>query len=55
MLGTFRKDFSQVAAFQGYFPKWQLAKYAISQAETSQVCPSLTLSPKHALDVAIAP
>ena len=26
---TFPKDFSQVATFQGYFPKWQLYKCAI--------------------------
>ena len=32
MLGTFAKDFSQVATSQGYFPKWQLPKCVISQA-----------------------
>ena len=26
ILGTFIKDFSQVATSQGYFPKWQLPK-----------------------------
>ena len=26
MLGTFPKDFSQVATSQGYFPKWELPK-----------------------------
>ena len=40
MLGTFPKAISQVATSQGYFPKWQLPKCAISQAATSQVCPS---------------
>ena len=40
MLGTFPKDFPQVATSQGYFPKWQLPKCAISQAATFQVCPS---------------
>ena len=29
MLGTFPKDFPQVATSRGYFPKWQLAKCAI--------------------------
>ena len=36
VLGTFPKDFSQVATSQGYFPKWQLSKCAISRAATSQ-------------------
>ena len=40
MLGIFPNDFSQVATSQGYFPKWQLLKCAISQAATSQVCSS---------------
>jgi len=45
MLGTFPKDFSQMETYQmatsqGYFPKWQLPKCAISQVATSQVCPS---------------
>ena len=40
MLGTFPKTFSQTATSQGYFPKWQLPKCAISQATTSHVCPS---------------
>ena len=46
MRPSFPWDFSQVAAFQGYFPKCQLAKYAISQAATSQVCPSLIAQPQ---------
>ena len=37
MLGTFPKAFSQAATSQGYFPKWQLAKCAISHAPTSQM------------------
>ena len=37
MLGTFPKAFSQTATSQGYFLKWQLPKYAISQAATSQM------------------
>jgi len=37
MLGTFPKDFPQVATSQGYFPKWQPPKCASSQAETSKV------------------
>ena len=45
MLGTFPKDSSQVATSQGYFPKWQLPKCAISQAVTSQVCPSRSVRP----------
>ena len=39
MLGTFPKDVFQVETSQRYFLKWQLPKCAISQAETSQVCP----------------
>ena len=34
------KVFSQAATYQRYFPKWQLPRCAISQAATSQVCPS---------------
>ena len=34
MLGTFPKDFSQVANSQGYFPKWYLKKCAIYQVAT---------------------
>jgi len=45
MLGTFPKDFSQLETTQGYFSKWQLSKYAISQAVTSQVCPSCSTWP----------
>ena len=37
----FPKAFSHVATSKGYFSKWQLPKSANSQAETSQVCPSL--------------
>ena len=44
-LGTFPQDFPQVATSQGYFPKWQLPKCAISQAATSQVCPSRSAQP----------
>ena len=40
ILGTFPKDFPQVATSQGYFTKSQLPKCAISQVATSQVCPS---------------
>ena len=36
MLGTFPQEFSQAATSQGFFPKWQLSKCAISQAATSQ-------------------
>ena len=35
ILGTFPKNFPQVATSQGYFPKWQLPKCAITQAATS--------------------
>ena len=35
---TFPKAFSQATTSQGYFPKRQLPKCAISQAATSQVC-----------------
>ena len=45
MLGTFRKDFFQVATSQGYYPKWQLPKCAISQAATFQVCPNRSARP----------
>ena len=45
ILGTFPKDFSQVATSQDYFPKWQLPKCAISQAATSQVFPSPSVQP----------
>jgi len=45
MLGTFPKDYSQVTTPQGYFSKWQLPKCAISQAGTSQVCPSRSARP----------
>ena len=45
MLGTFAKDFSQVATSQGYFPKWQLPKCVISKAATSKVCPSRSAGP----------
>ena len=45
MLGTIPKDSSQVGTSQGYFPKWELPKCAISQAETSQVCPSRSVRP----------
>ena len=48
MLSTFPKDFSQVATSQGYFPKWQLHKWAISQAATSQVYPSRRVRPHNA-------
>ena len=39
MFGIFLKDFSQMATSQGYFPKWQLHKCAISQATTSHHSP----------------
>jgi len=55
MLGTFPKDFSQVAASQGYFPsgnfpnvqftKRQLPKCAIHQAATSLICTSRSARP----------
>ena len=45
MLGTLPKDFSQVATSQEYFPKWKLPNCAISQAATSQVCPSRSVRP----------
>ena len=47
MLGTFPKDYFQVANSQGYFPKWQFPKSAIFQAVTSQICkfPSTQLCP----------
>ena len=45
MLGTFPKDFYQVATSQVYFPKWQFSKCAIFQAGTSQVCPSRSARP----------
>ena len=34
MLGTFLKDFSQVATFQEYFPKLKIPKCAIFQETT---------------------
>ena len=34
MLGTFPKNFSQMVTSQGYFPKWQLPKCAISLEAT---------------------
>jgi len=37
ILGTFPKNFSQVATSQGYFPKWQLPNM---QFPKRQVCPS---------------
>ena len=46
ILGTFPKDFFQVATSQGYFPKWQLPKYANSEVATSQVCPSRSARPQ---------
>ena len=45
MLGTFPNDFSQVATSQEYFLKWELPKCVISQAVTSQVCPSRSARP----------
>jgi len=45
MLGTFPKDFPKVATSQGYFPKWQLPKFAISEAATSQFRPSRSARP----------
>ena len=42
---TFPKAFSQETTSQGYFPKWQLPKCAISQAATSQVCSSSSACP----------
>ena len=45
MLGTFLKNFSQVATAKGYFPKWQLPKCAVSKAATSQVCPNPNARP----------
>ena len=45
MLGIFQKDFSQVATSKGYFPKWQLPNRAISQAATSEICPSRSARP----------
>ena len=45
MLGTFPKAYSQAATLNGYFSKWQLPKCAISQAATSQVCPSRSARP----------
>ena len=55
MLGTFTKDFSQVATSQGYFPQGQHPKSAISQAETSQVCSSRSSWPKPVLTAALSP
>ena len=46
MLGSFPKDFSQVATSQGYFPKWQLPKYAIYQAAIFQVCSARSARPQ---------
>ena len=45
MSATFLMTLSQVATSQGYFPKWELPKCAISQAATSQVCPSRSARP----------
>ena len=45
MLGSFPKDFFQVATSQGYFPKWELSKCAISRAATSQLCTSRSVRP----------
>ena len=54
MLGTFPKDFSQVATLQGNFTKWQ--KCAISQSATSQVCPiAAALGPQPVLVAALGP
>ena len=49
MLGSFPKDFSQVETSQGYFPKWQLPKYAIYQAAISQVCSTRSARPQAVL------
>ena len=38
MLATFPKTFSKAGTSQGYFPKRQLPKCAISQVATSQMC-----------------
>jgi len=38
---TFPNAFSQTTTFQEYSPKLQLPKCAISQAETSNVCPTI--------------
>jgi len=40
MLGIFPKAFSKAPTSQGYFPNWDFSKCSISQAATSQVCPS---------------
>ena len=45
MLGTFAKDFSQVATSQGYFPKWQLPKCVISQATLPKSVLAAALGP----------
>ena len=52
MLGTFPKDFPQVATSQGYFPKWQIPKCAISQAVTF---PAVALGPKPVLAATLGP
>jgi len=49
MLGDFPKAISQAATFQEYFAKRQLPKCAISQATTSQVCPSRSARPLFSL------
>jgi len=36
---------SQAVTSQGYFPKRQLPKFAVSQPATSQVCPSRSARP----------
>jgi len=45
MLDTFPKAFSQAAISQGYYTKWKLPNFAISQAATYQVCPSRIARP----------
>ena len=55
MLGNFPKDFSQVETSQGYFPKWQLPKCAISQAATSKVFLAAALGPKPVQDAELGP
>ena len=55
MLGTFPKDFSQVAIPQGYFPKWQLPKCAISKRQLPKSVLSTVLGPKPVLAAALEP
>ena len=55
MLGTFPKNFSQVAISQGFFPKWQLPKSSISQAATSKSVLSAVLGPQPVLTAALGP